>query len=89
MLTTRSSRCAAILLTLVVGTDAHGGQPVGGPDLFGEASRSNLHAFEDFTSEYVRVLDRDKAKKPYHPIGLLEEIGVKAYQPTTKSGERS
>jgi tetratricopeptide (TPR) repeat protein len=33
------------------------------------------------TAKYRRLLDRYRAKKPPHAISLLEELGVKSYQP--------
>jgi len=35
-------------------------------------------------NECRKALDRYKSKKPNHPVGLLEEMGVRAYHQTTK-----
>jgi hypothetical protein len=35
-------------------------------------------------NECRKVLVRYKSKKPYHAVGLLEEMGVRAYHQTTK-----
>jgi len=37
-------------------------------------------------AEYRRLLDRYKAKKPYHQLGLLEEMGVRSYRPAANAG---
>jgi tetratricopeptide (TPR) repeat protein len=36
-------------------------------------------------AEYQRLLDRYRAKKPHHGLGLLEELGIKTYQPAGRS----
>jgi tetratricopeptide (TPR) repeat protein len=38
------------------------------------AQRPELH-------EYRRLLDRYKSRKPYHHLGILEEIGMRSYRP--------
>jgi tetratricopeptide (TPR) repeat protein len=36
---------------------------------------------------YRKLLDRYKAKKPYHRLGLLEEIGLQSPRPAAKKGD--
>jgi tetratricopeptide (TPR) repeat protein len=38
-------------------------------------------------AEYARILERYRIKKPYRSLTLLEEMGLKAYQPATKPGD--
>jgi tetratricopeptide (TPR) repeat protein len=58
---------------------------------FGAAARSQeraitlLAATSPDKSEYRRVLDRYRAKKPHHALGLLEELGIKSYRPAERS----
>jgi tetratricopeptide (TPR) repeat protein len=39
--------------------------------------------------EFRRLLARYKAGKPYHQLGLLEEIGLRRYQPAAAKSERA
>jgi tetratricopeptide (TPR) repeat protein len=58
---------------------------------FGAAARSQERAISLLAAaapdkpEYRRVLDRYRAKKPNRALGLLEELGIKNYQPAERS----
>jgi tetratricopeptide (TPR) repeat protein len=47
---------------------------------------SLLSAKDPSEHEYRRLLARYKAGKPYHRVGLLEEMGVRGNQPVAKAG---
>jgi tetratricopeptide (TPR) repeat protein len=40
-------------------------------------------------AEFRRMLARYQARKPYHALGMLEELGIRGYQPPSKPGERT
>ncbi len=46
-----------------------------------ERALSLLDPHSPEPAKYRRMLDRYRAKKPPHAVGLLEELGLKSYQP--------
>ncbi len=52
-----------------------------------ERAMSFMLAKDPERAEYARVLGRYRINKPYRSLTLLEEMGLKAYQPTTPAGE--
>ena len=58
---------------------------------FAAAARSQERALsllvtnEPERAEYRRLLDRYRAGKPHHALSLLQELGIKSYQPADRS----
>jgi tetratricopeptide (TPR) repeat protein len=50
-----------------------------------ELALSLIAASSPDRTEFRRALERYRAKKPHHSLGILEELGIRSYQPPARS----